>query len=424
MAERNSTSDDGAPGEPGFSSRRRLLRLAVGGLTLAALTTGAVGCDDGGAVETEDPGSTGGGPQKGEDEKPADGATGGDGKAPKPLWTKTTSAETYGDNDELVVAAGLVLASGSPLAALDTATGKRKWSLPGGAVSGAPLLLGKDTLYLASSRYDGTVTGYDPASGKETWRSRLGAGYRQPRPVAVDDTQVYVIAEILEDDGSSKTNVIAALDSGTGRIAWKEQRDLGTMQNGIHAAVRGRHLVYTDFKKNLTVRDTVTGGQVWTRKTTKTNYGSFAVHEDLVIVPQGNVLQAFDLADGTEKWTLKSQRFDLFKEPAVLEDVLYIADSARKVRAVDPRTGKVLWQSTALADAVLQVPRQYVKVGDTLFGATDLDAKGGIIAMDAKTGDVRWTFNDGSGDHHAWLAATDGERLFALHGTALHALPV
>src|SRR5690606_29507535 len=112
---------------------------------------------------------------------------------------------------------------------------------------------------------------------------------------------------------------------------------------------------------------------------------------------------------------LKSPQFDLFKEPAVLEDVLYIADSTWKVRAVDPRTGKVLWQSTALADAGLQVPRQYVKVGDTLFGATDLDAKGGIIAMDAKTGDVRWTFNDGSGDHHAWLAATDGERLFALH---------
>jgi len=94
-------------------------------------------------------------------------ATGGDGKAPKPLWTKTTSAETYGDNDELVVAAGVVLASGSPLAALDAATGKRKWSLPCGAVPGASLLLGKDTLYLASSRYDGTVTGYDPASGKE-----------------------------------------------------------------------------------------------------------------------------------------------------------------------------------------------------------------------------------------------------------------
>ncbi|MEY7981415.1 PQQ-binding-like beta-propeller repeat protein, partial [Streptomyces pilosus] len=226
------------------AARRRRLRLAGGGLARVALTAGTVGCDDG-AVDAEDPGNAGGEQPRGDGRKPGDGgATGGDGKAPEPLWTRTTSAETYGDNDELVVAGGAVIAGGTPLAALDTATGKQKWSVPGGTVPGAPLLLGKDTLYLASSRYDGTVTGYDPASGEETWRSRLGKGYRQPQPIAVDEKQVYVIAEILEDDGSSKTNVIAALDSTTGRIAWKEQRDLGTMQNGIHAAVRGRHLVY------------------------------------------------------------------------------------------------------------------------------------------------------------------------------------
>jgi len=406
------------------ASRRRVLRLAGGGLALAALAAGTVGCDDD-AVDVEDSGSGGGEQPKGDEKGSADsGGKGGDGKAPAPLWTRTTSAETYGDNDELVVAGGAVIASGSPLAALDTATGKQKWSLPGGTVPGAPLLLGKDTLYLASSEYDGTVVGYAPASGKETWRSRLGKDYRQPQPIAVDEKQVYVIAEILEDDGSSKTNVVAALDSASGRIAWKEQRDLGTAQNGIHAAVRGRHLVYTDFKKNLTVRDTATGGQVWTRKTTKTNYGFFAVHEDLVIVPQERNLQAFALSDGKEKWSLEASEFGLFREPAVVDDVLYIADSAKTLRAVDPRTGKLLWQSEALADAGLQVPRQYVKAGDTLYGATDLDEKGGVIALDAKTGAVRWTFNDGTGDHHAWLVATDGERVFALHGTKLHALPV
>ncbi|CAO0837046.1 Outer membrane protein assembly factor BamB, contains PQQ-like beta-propeller repeat OS=Streptomyces microflavus OX=1919 GN=Smic_45150 PE=4 SV=1 [Streptomyces microflavus] len=79
---------------------------------------------------------------------------------------------------------------------------------------------------------------------------------------------MYIIAEILEADGSSRTNVIAALNSSTGKLAWKEQRDLGTEQNGVHAAVQGRYLVYTDFKKNLTVRDTATGKQVWTQKTT------------------------------------------------------------------------------------------------------------------------------------------------------------
>ncbi|WP_432058283.1 PQQ-binding-like beta-propeller repeat protein [Streptomyces sp. bgisy022] len=421
MAMRDNTSDDRTSGMFGGPSRRRVLRLAGGGLALAALTAGTVGCEEG-AVEVEDPGNAGGDKPSGGD-KDSGGGTDKNGQGPKPLWTKSTSAETYGDNDELVVAGGAVIASGSPLAVLDTKTGSEKWNLPGGAVPGAPLLLGKDTLYLASSEYDGSVIGYDPASGKETWRSHLGKGYRQPRPIAVDEGQVYVVAEILEDDGSSRTNVIAALDSTTGRIAWKEQRDLGTMQNGIHAAVRGRHLVYTDFKKNLTVRDTATGSQVWTHKTTKTNYGFFAVHEDLVIVPQGQKLQAFNLSDGKEKWALEASEFALFKEPSVVEDVLYIADSARTLRAIDPRTGKQLWKSEALADAGLQVPRQYVKVKDTLFGATDLDKKGGIIAMDAKSGAVRWTFNDGTGDHHAWLVATDGERVFALHGNKLHALP-
>lgn len=410
----------------GRFSRRRALRLVGGGLTLAVLTAGATGCreDESGLGGSGSSGGSGGSSSPGGD-KPAGGGAGNAGGAPRPLWTKTTSAQTYGDNDELVATSGVVIASGEPLAALDAASGAERWSSKDGAVPGAPMLLGNGTLYLASATYDGTVAGYDPASGKETWRSHLGKGYRQPRPIAVDDEQVYVIAEVLEADGSSKTNVIAALNSRTGRPAWKERRDLGTEGNGIHAHAQGRHLVYTDFKKNLTVRDTTTGRQVWTHKTTKTNYGFFAVYENLVIVPQGPKLQAFGLADGSLKWSVETaESYVSFKEPAVLDDVLYLADSGRTLRALDPRTGKEIWTSQALADANLTVPRQYVKAGGVLYAATDLDQRGGVIAIDAKTGAVRWTFNDGSGDYHAWLVATDGKHVFALHGKKLHALPV
>ncbi|WP_228922894.1 PQQ-binding-like beta-propeller repeat protein [Streptomyces sp. DH7] len=401
----------------GRSSRRRILRLAGGGITMAALGAGLTGCED----ELATGGESSTPPPRGA--SPEDGKAPADGKAPEPLWTKSTSAQTYGDNDELVAVDGVVIASGDPLAAFDGATGEERWSLPGGAVPGAPLLLGDGTLYLESGKYDGSVAGYVPGSGKEAWRSRLGKEYRQPRPVAVDAQQVYVIAEILEADGSSHTNVIAALNSGTGKVAWKEQRDLGTQQNGIHAAVQGRYLVYTDFKNNLTVRDTATGKQVWTHKTTKTSYGPFAIHQDLVIVPQGQQLQAFALSDGSEKWSVRTEEFTSFREPSLLEDVLYIADSARTLWAVEPGTGKKIWQSTALKDASAQVPRQFVKVGGTLYGATDLDKQGGIHAFDAKTGGLRWTFNDKSGDYHSWLVATDGKRVYALHGKKLHALP-
>ncbi|WP_326704368.1 PQQ-binding-like beta-propeller repeat protein [Streptomyces cyaneofuscatus] len=401
----------------GKSSRRRILRLAGAGLTMVALGAGLTGCED-----TSETGGEGSIPPP-RTASPEDGGKAPeDGQAPAPLWTKSTSAATYGDNDELVAVGGVVIASGDPLAALDGASGEERWSLPGGAIPGAPLLLGKGTLYLASGKYDGSVIGYDPASGKETWRSHLGKEYRQPRPVAVDDQQVYVIAEILEPDNSSRTNVIAALNSSTGKLVWKEQRDLGTQQNGVHAAVQGRYLVYTDFKKNLTVRDTATGRQVWTQKTTKTSYGPFAVHQDLVIVPQGQKLQAFTLADGSEKWSVEAERFTTFREPTVLDDVLYIADSGRTLWALDPRTGEKVWQSTALKDAGAQVPRQFVRVGSTLYGATDLDKQGGIHAFDAKNGALRWTFNDASGDYHAWLVATDGKHVFALHGKKLHAL--
>ncbi|MCQ4211523.1 outer membrane protein assembly factor BamB family protein [Streptomyces longispororuber] len=408
-------------GATGGRSRRHLLRLAAGSLTLTALGAGTVGC---GADAESTTGSTdsGDGPGAAADKKP-EGAASGKGQGPKPLWTKTTSAQTYGDNDELVAVDGVVIASGAPLAALDARTGATRWSLQEGAAPGAPLLIGSGTLYLASGKYDGTVRGYDPATGKETWRSRLGKQYRQPMPVAVDDKQVYVIAEILEDDGSSRTNVIAALDGTTGKVLWKEQRDAGTEQNGVHAVVQGRHLVYTDFKKNLTVRDTTTGRQVWSHKTTKTNYGVFAVHEDLVIVPQGQRLQALDLSDGSAAWSLEAAEFDTFKEPSVLGDVLYVADSGKTLWSIAPRTGKANWRSKALTDAQAQVPRQFLEVDGILYGATDLDEKGGIHAFDAKTGSLRWTFNDGSGDTHAWLMAGDDQHVFALHGKKLFALP-
>ncbi|MFF8554025.1 PQQ-binding-like beta-propeller repeat protein [Streptomyces sp. NPDC015501] len=404
----------------GSTSRRRILRLAGGGLTMAVVGAGLTGCEDesatGGEGSVPPPRSASPGDGKGS-------GGGEDGKAPAPLWTKTTSAQTYGDNDELVAVDGVVIASGDPLAALAGASGEERWSLAEGATPGAPLLLGAGTLYLASGKYDGSVIGFVPGTGKESWRSHLGKEYRQPRPIAVDAEQVYVVAEILEADGSSHTNVIAALNSTTGKVAWKEQRDLGTEQNGIHAAVQGRHLVYTDYKKNLTVRDTATGKQVWTHKTTKTSYGPFAVHQDLVIVPQGSRLQAFALADGSEKWSVEAEEFSLFREPSVVDGVLYIADSGRTLWALEPATGKKVWQSTALRDASVQVPRQIVRVGGTLYGATDLDPEGGVHAFDAKTGALRWTFNDGTGDYHAWLVATDGKHVFALHGKKLHALP-
>ncbi|WP_395358058.1 PQQ-binding-like beta-propeller repeat protein [Streptomyces sp. YH02] len=400
----------------GGSSRRQLLRLAGGGAALSLLGAGAVGCrenaPDDAAGDTSKPSGSG---KKG---------TPGDGGVPKPVWTESAAVHPSVGDGHLVAVSGLVLAAGKPMAAREGASGKEKWSLPDGTVPTSKLVIADGTLYLPSADYDNSVIGYDPASGKETWRGRASKALRQPRVIAADDKHVYVIAGILEKDLSSKRNIIAALDAGSGRDVWQEQRDFGTEEMGITAAVHGGRLVYTDFKKNLTVRDTATGKQVWTHKTSKTNFKGFAVHDGLVVLAQGHELQAFALSDGAKKWTMDAGRFGTFKQPGVVDGVLYVADSSRTLWAVNPTTGAKIWQSKDIAAADSKTPWQYVKVGSTLYAATDLDEKGGVHAIDAESGKLRWTFNDGSGDYHKWLIATDGKLVFALHGKKLHALPV
>ncbi|MFK3733682.1 PQQ-binding-like beta-propeller repeat protein [Streptomyces sp. NPDC088090] len=398
-------------------SRRGVLRLAGTGLGLVALGAGAWGCgpvEDPGAVAT---------PSASE---PAPGG-GGDafttpppGTAPKPLWQRRTAKGSLG-MDALAVAGDIVLVSGDPLVGRDVATGEERWRREEVAVPGAKMLVRGGTLYLASAQYDGDVVGLDPATGRETWRSRLGKRFSQPRTIAADERRVYVLAGILEKDFSVKRNVIAAIDASTGKVVWQELRDAGTEEYGITAEAVGGHLVYTDFRENVTVRDTATGRQRWTKKIGRSNSGRLAVHEGLVIVADAGRLRAFALADGTEKWSLASDEFTRFHGLGVLDGVLYASDSGHVLRAVDPATGKESWRTEALLDVAY--PGQFAKVGTTLYAATELDDKGGILAFDARDGKLRWRYNDGSGAMDQWYVVAAGNRLAALHGERLTALP-
>ncbi|MFI0941298.1 PQQ-binding-like beta-propeller repeat protein [Streptomyces sp. NPDC021020] len=407
-------------------TRRRLLRLAGGGAAAAVLGAGAAACGPEDAAPDDERASAG--PAKSAPATKAPGKSPGKGGAPAPAWTATVPMQAGGVYDELMALDGSALTLGDPLTAWDAATGAKRWSAATAVVPGARLLHAtsgaESTVYLASGDFDGSVAGFDSRTGKETWRSRLGKEYDQPQPIAVDGRQVYVTATILQDGDRTRGNVIAALDAASGRVVWKEQRDLGTEENGINAVVRGNRLVYTDFKKNLTVRDTATGHQVWTHKTAKINYDSFAVHQDLVVVAQQGVLSAYAIADGAQKWSLGAGEFAFFKTPEVIGDVLYVADSDRNLWAVDPVTGKQVFKATDLADRSAGIPVRFAKSGGTLLGATDLDEGGGVHAFDAATGALRWTFNDGSGDFKEWRVAADERYAYALHGPKLYALPV
>ncbi|MFJ8754358.1 PQQ-binding-like beta-propeller repeat protein [Streptomyces sp. NPDC102441] len=401
--------------------RRRLLRLAGAGLGLVLAGAVMTAC---GPEEADASGGTG------EPKPGGSGEGGGDafttppaGTAPRALWQEKTDVGTHGNHEVLAVVGSVVLVAGDPLVGRSVATGKKLWSLPGAVQPGARLIMGGDTLYLASGEYDGDLVGLDPATGKETWRSRLEGKYNQPRPVGADTERVYVIAGIQEKDLSSRTNVIAAIDIRTGKAVWSERRDTGTDESGLTSAVFGERLVYTDLRKNLTVRDTTTGRQLWTKKISRANFERIAVHDGAVVVADGRQLRSFGLDDGAERWAVKTEEFDTFNGPTLLEGVLYVSDSAHSLWAVDAATGKQRWHNTDDLREV-SVPLQFAKVGDTLYGATEFDKKGGVQAYDARDGKLRWTYNDGSGSVEQWYVVSGGEkRLAALHAERVLALP-
>ncbi|GHA81865.1 PQQ-binding-like beta-propeller repeat protein [Streptomyces termitum] len=396
-----------------------MLRRAGAGIGLAVLGAGAWGCGP-----VEDPAAAPSGPSAPSASK---GTPGGDafttpppGTAPKPLWQRNTAKGSLG-LDALAVAGDVVLVSGDPLIGRDVTTGEERWRREEVAIPGAKMLVRGGTLYLASAQYDGDLVGLDPATGRETWRSRLGKRYSQPRPIAADEKRVYVLAGILEKDFRVERNVIAAIDTSTGKVAWQERRDAGTEEYGITGEATGRHLVYTDFRENVTVRDTATGRQLWTKKIGRSNSGRLALHEDLVIVADAGRLRAFALADGTERWSLASEEFTRFHGIGVLDGMLYAADSGHVLRAVDPATGKESWRTGTLLEVAY--PGQFAKVGTTLYAATELDDKGGVLAFDARDGKLRWRYNDGSKALDQWYVAAAGKRLVALHAERLTALP-
>ncbi|MEW1893039.1 MULTISPECIES: PQQ-binding-like beta-propeller repeat protein [unclassified Streptomyces] len=403
----------------GEVSRRRMIKLAGAGAGLALLGAGTAAC---GPVEEPAEGGGSGSPKPGESAKPGGDAPAPGGK-PKPAWQHTTTYDGLAWISAVAVVDNVVLVSGDPLVARDLTTGKEIWSRAEVTTPGASMLLGDGTLYLASAHYDGNIIGLDPKTGKDTWRSRLGdKEYAQPRVIAADADHVYVVAGILDKDFRTPDNVIAAIDTSSGKVVWREQRDHGTEANGLTARVSGRRLVYTDFRENLTVRDTATGHQVWTKKIGRSSNRGFEVHEGLVIIATGEQLRAFDLETGAERWSFATEKYSRFNDPAVLDGVLYASDTVHGLWAADPATGKRHWHNPESLD--IDAPWQFAKVGGVLYGATTFDKNGGIHAFDPADGKLLWTYNDGSGDIDRWYLAAGAKHVVAVHAKKVTALPV
>ncbi|CAM5733162.1 PQQ-binding-like beta-propeller repeat protein OS=Streptomyces tendae OX=1932 GN=GUR47_18105 PE=4 SV=1 [Streptomyces tendae] len=342
------------------------------------------------------------------------------GVAPQPLWHASAVKDSTAADVPLLTPDGLLLVSGDPLVAYDVKTGKARWTRPDICRPGAQLLFHDGKVFLADGDHEGVLAAYDVNSGEEVWRSRLGTQLSVEDTIAIDDRNVYVTAT---DYGQSQSateyrTAVSAVDHTTGKTTWTQHRDWGTKDYDVQGTVSGAYLVYADSNRNLTVRDTATGRQLWTRKLGEEWSWRPTVANGLVFLP-GDDLTAVDADTGSTVWTLPPAGRRGFNNPTVIDGVLYASDHDDGVWSVDVKTGKRNWLCDELD---VEGPETFLRAGATLYGATGaLD--GGVVALEAKSGTLRWTYSDGKAVGEPWQIALSGNRLLATHGQEIYALP-
>ncbi|MBL1105496.1 PQQ-binding-like beta-propeller repeat protein [Streptomyces sp. 5-8] len=412
----------GASGSSGSSAarptRRRALSLALGGAAAVAAVGGGTAWWLG--RDTGADGTPAGGKGGASAEPAAENfTTPPAGVAPQPLWHREL-ADDGTSAVPLLVHDGLLLISGDPLVAYDVKTGKSRWSKPDLVVPGSQLLYRDGRMYLPDGEYDGVLIARDAATGEEVWRSRLGKRIDIEDTIAIDDQHVYVAASDFSESKSATDyrTAVAAVSLATRKTVWIQKRDWGTDDYDVEGSVSGKYLVYADSKFNLTVRDTATGAQLWTKKIGDDWFWRPTASDGLVFLP-GDELTAVDLKTGATRWTLSPSGRRGFYTPTVIDGVLYVGDHDRGIWAVDVHTGKRIW---LCEDNDRGAPEVFLKSGTTLYcGAQAIG--GGVVALDAKTGRKRWSWTDNKGTGDQWQIALSGSRLLMANGSDVYAMP-
>lgn len=236
----------------------------------------------------------------------------------------------------------------------------------------------------------GVVSGFKVANSGATWHvGAYPAGARDPvggGGLAVAGGRVYAATGYGE---------LVAIDVATSSLLWRSKLDAPARSA---PAVGGGKVVVTAQSGVVQAFDAATGAAGWRASTEVSGAalagaGSAAIAADTVVVAgsTGQIL-AFDLATGSAKWQASitgrssisaiTGLRDASASPVVHGDAVYATGIGGSLVALDLKTGDVRWQQPI---GSAETP---VISGGSLFL---IDLENRMIAVDLKTGKVIWS---------------------------------
>ncbi|GAB1340793.1 PQQ-binding-like beta-propeller repeat protein [Streptomyces sp. E-15] len=365
----------------------------------------------------------------------------------KPRWTYT-AAGSVSATPTVVDGVAYVPDWGGRLSAVSTNSGKALWSKPISAYSG----VAGDISRTSPAYADGTLVfgegvqtvpttegafmmGADARTGAPLWRTKV-----DDNPDAVITSSPVISNGVAYVGVSSKAETkdfpytfrgsVLALDVATGKVLWRmrtvpEGYTGGAVWSSTPVVDRRRGLLYVSTGNNYTVPDGVCTepGQ------TGCASGSPDNHVDSIL--------ALDLKTGSVAWARQTLEADSWTIPhpsgpdydfgagpnlysTVINgksvDLLGVGQKSGVYWALDPATGKVVWQTQAGPGSALggiewgtaaDGKRVYAEITNfghvptTITSATgekSTTSNGFITAMDAATGRILWQTADPKGD--------------------------
>jgi outer membrane protein assembly factor BamB len=265
---------------------------------------------------------------------------------------------------------------------------------------------------------DGVLYALDLSTGQVVWQFDTGAEIKSSP--SVRDGVVYF---------GDEAGFFHALDAKTGTTKWKFETMAGIISG---ANFFGDNLVFGSYDNSLYAVRRADGTQLWRVETDGYVHGTPAITGDfttvsgcdgylwLVRLTDGSVetkielggqagsspaivdnhaflgtyeneVLAIDLDARSVLWRYEHpvRKFPFYASPAVYEDVVVIGGRDKIVHALDAKTGQAKWTYAAGS----RIDSSAVIVGQRAFLAT---TGGEVLALDLASGERVWTFESGS----------------------------
>jgi outer membrane protein assembly factor BamB len=285
------------------------------------------------------------------------------------------------------------------------------------AATGRGFLLREGTLFAISGRFDGlhrfgdAVHAVDPVDGTERWRYAPGRSYAAFGIVGAVDGAV-VVGDNDDALGSGDHRTVA-IDAATGGVRWSNT------SGDVLAGTVGAGAAVTADATTLSAYDAGDGAVRWTRDLPGVRWLDLVGGASLYAGVGGSRLVAVDPATGETRWELAADAGD-----AIVDEAVYLGGA--RVRRVAP-DGDVVWasdppelerlaalgpdrlfvagegvvgalsRSTGAEEWRIEVDASYTPTVTAGDGSVVVGTETTLTAVDAATGERRWTFAPGVG---------------------------